>query len=144
MANVNHVEIFDCTAEQFFDLVTDYESYSDFLSEVQSCKVLSEEGGKKIVEYQVSVIKSFKYINEHQETRPSEVRWKFIKGDIFKTMAGHWRLSDEGGKTRAEYYAEASFGLLVPKIMTQKALSVNLPAMMKAYHKRVAQLYKGE
>jgi coenzyme Q-binding protein COQ10 len=142
MADVKHIEVFDCTPEQFFDLLIDYESYPNFLSEVQSCKVLGEEAGKKRVEYQISVIKKFSYINEHEEVRPSQISWKFIKGDLFKSMRGHWRLSEDGGKTRAEYFVEASFGLLVPKAMTQKVLSVNLPAMMKAYHKRVAELYK--
>jgi coenzyme Q-binding protein COQ10 len=124
-----------------FDLVTDYGSYPDFLAEVNGCRVIGESGGKKMVEYQISVIKNFKYVNEHTEQKPNLVAWKFVKGDLFKSMSGHWRLSEENGKTRAEYFVEASFGLLVPKAMTQKALSVNLPAMMKAYHKRVAQLF---
>lgn len=141
MADVKHIEVFDCTVEQFFDLLVDYESYPEFLDEVQSCKVLSDENGVKTVEYKVSVVKSFRYVNEHREERPNLVSWKFVEGDLFKTMKGHWKLSDENGKTRAEYFVDASFGLFVPKMMTKKVLSVNLPAMMKSYHGRVAKLY---
>ena len=142
MADVRHTEVFDCTPEQFFDLLVDYEKYPEFLSEVKACKIIGESGGAKQVEYQVSVIKNFKYINEHQESRPNEVSWTFKSGDLFKNMNGHWRLSDEGGKTKAEYFVEANFGMFVPKAMTKTVLSVNLPAMMKAYHSRVAELYK--
>lgn len=141
MADVKHVEVFDCTPEQFFDLLVDYDSYSDFLSEVESCQVVSEDGDAKMVEYKVSVIKTFKYTNRHTEKRPDSVSWEFVKGDLFKSMKGHWLLSEQDGKTRAEYFVEASFGLFVPKAMTKKALSVNLPAMMKSYHARVAKLY---
>lgn len=141
MADVKHVEIFNCTPEQFFDLLVDYNSYPQFLSDVKGCRVVEEKGDTKIVEYQISVIKSFKYFNEHKETRPSEIRWKFIKGDLFKSMSGYWRLSPEGDKTKAEYYVEAQFGLFVPGAFTKTALSVNLPAMMKSYHQRVKELY---
>ncbi len=141
MAEVKHTETFNCTPEQFFDLLIDYEKYPSFLNEVKECKVVEDEGNKKKVEYKISVIKTLSYLNEHTENRPSEVSWKFLKGDLFKDMRGYWKLSDEGGKTKAEYFVEANFGLFVPKSMTKTVLSVNLPAMMKAYHQRVNELY---
>ena len=141
MADVKHIEIFDCTPDQFFDLLIDYEKYPEFLSEVKNVTVLEDNGDSKKVEFKISVIKSLTYVNEQKEVRPSEVSWNFLSGDLFKSMKGHWKLSDEGGKTKAEYFVEASFGLFVPKTMTKTVLSVNLPAMMKAYHKRVTELY---
>jgi coenzyme Q-binding protein COQ10 len=141
MADVKHIEIFNCSPEQFFDLLVDYDSYPKFLNEVKSCRVIDESNGIKKVEYQISIIKTFKYVNEHKETRPSEIQWKFMSGDLFKSMSGYWKLSDDNGKTRAEYFVDASFGLFVPKAMTKTVLSVNLPAMMKAYHQRVKELY---
>lgn len=141
MADVKHTEIFNCSPEQFFDLLIDYEKYPEFLNEVTDCKVLSDEGETKKVEFKVSVIKSIRYVNEQREIRPSEVSWSFIEGDLFKSMHGHWKLSEEGGKTKAEYFVDAQFGRFVPKMMTKTVLSVNLPAMMKAYHNRVKTLY---
>lgn len=142
MAEVKHTEYFDCTPEQFFDLLVDYEKYPEFLSEVKSCKVVGEDGGKKLVEFQVSVVKSIKYLNKHTEVKPNEVSWVFQSGDLFKSMSGGWKLQEDNGKTKAEYYVDASFGLWVPQKIIQTVLSVNLPAMMKSYHQRVAQLYK--
>ena len=141
MADVKHTEVFNCTPEQFFDLLIDYEKYPAFLSEVKDCKIISDKDGTKQVQYKVSVFKTFSYQLEHRETRPNEVSWVFQGGDLFKTMNGHWKLSDEGGKTKAEYYVEAKFGMFVPKTFTKTALSVNLPGMMKSYHKRVSELY---
>lgn len=141
MADVKHEEVFNCTPEQFFDLLIDYESYPEFLNEVKDVKVLEDNGDRKKVQFKISVVKTLQYTNEQIEERPSQVAWNFIDGDLFKNMKGHWKLREENGKTRAEYFVEANFGMFVPKAMTKTVLSVNLPAMMKAYHKRVAQLY---
>ena len=141
MAEVKHTEIFACTPDQFFDIISEYAKYPEFLSEVKDCKVIEDSGVVKKVEFKISIIKNFRYLNEHREERPKKLSWKFIEGDLFKTMNGYWELSEENGKTKAVYFVEATFGLFVPKKMTEKALSVNLPAMMKAYHGRVRELY---
>jgi coenzyme Q-binding protein COQ10 len=72
MAKAATTELFPCTTEQFFKIVTDYEKYPEFLSEVKSCKVLKTEGSKKLVEYKVSVIKSFTYTLWMNETDPAQ------------------------------------------------------------------------
>lgn len=143
MADVKHTEVFNCTPDQFFDLLIDYEKYPEFLSEVKECKVIEDEGATKKVKYQVSVVKTINYVLQLTEDRPKEVAWSFVDGDLFKKMSGHWKLTDEGGKTKAEYYVDAAFGMFVPKPMIKTVLSANLPAMMKAYHKRVDALYGG-
>ena len=100
MADVKHTEVFDCTPEQFFDLLLDYENYPTFLNEVKSCKIVGGSDEEPLVEYHVSVIKDFKYVNKHKSQRPSEVSWEFQSGDLFKSMKGHWKLAEENGKTK--------------------------------------------
>ncbi len=141
MAEVRHTEIFNCSPEQFFEILIDYQKYPEFLKEVKEVKVLEDEGDTKKVEFKISVVKTFTYTNEQKEVRPNEVSWRFLNGDLFKKMDGHWKLSDENGKTKAEYFVEGQFGMFVPKTMTKTVISANLPAMMKAYHNRVAELY---
>jgi ribosome-associated toxin RatA of RatAB toxin-antitoxin module len=141
MAEVRHTEVFNCSPEQFFEILIDYKNYPQFLNEVKEVNVLEDQGDTKKVEFKISVIKSLTYVNEQKESRPNEVSWRFLKGDLFKSMNGHWKLSEEEGKTKAEYFVEAQFGMFVPKSMTKTVISANLPAMMKAYHKRVAELY---
>lgn len=126
---------------EFFKIVTDYPSYSQFLSEVKGCQVLKTEGNKKLVEYSVSVIKSFKYQLWMTETEPGLVAWEFAGGDIFKTMKGHWKIEDQAGKCKVTYYVEATFGMFVPGPITKALLDVNLPNMISSYHKRIKQIY---
>lgn len=146
MASAQTSEIFNCTVEQFYKIVSDYEKYPEFLSEVKKCKILKSEAAsgdvsKKLVEYEVNVVKTFKYTLSMTETVNKEIRWEFAGGDIFKTSVGSWKLSDEGGKCRAEYAVEATFNMFVPGPIAKALVNVNLPNMISSYHKRVSSLY---
>jgi coenzyme Q-binding protein COQ10 len=141
MAQVNHVEVFNCTPEEFFALLQDYEKYPEFLKEVKSCKVLEDKGTEKIVEYKVSVVKDIAYVNKQVEVPPTRVTWTFLRGDLFKSMSGGWQLENVNGKTKATYTISAEFGMFVPGMIVKTVLAANLPAMMQAYHKRVKELY---
>lgn len=134
-------DVFNCTPDEFFRIVSDYEKYPEFLTEVTSAHVLETQGNKKLVEYQVSLIKTFTYILWTTENGPHEIRWDLASGDVFKTCSGFWKMEDEAGRTRATYHVEASFGMFVPKAITKPLLSMNLPNMMSAYKRRVSELY---
>lgn len=141
MAKASTTEVFNCTPEQFFKIISDYEKYHEFLAEVKKCTVLKTEGNRKLVEYQVQVMKSFKYSLWMTENAPNSITWEFASGDIFKTSVGSWKLENEAGKTRATYTVEATFSMFVPGPIANALVSVNLPNMMSSYHKRVKQVY---
>lgn len=141
MASAQTTEIFNCTPAQFYKIVSDYEKYPEFLSEVKECKVLKAEGNRKLVEYTVAVVKNFKYSLWMTEVQDASITWEFAGGDIFKTSTGFWKLSEEGGKCRASYQVDATFSMFVPGPIAKALVSVNLPNMISAYHKRVSELY---
>lgn len=141
MASAQISEVFNCTPEQFYDIIADYEKYPQFLNEVKSCKVLKTEGKRKLVEYKVSVVKSFTYQLWMTEAAHKEISWEFASGDIFKTSNGYWKLTAEGDKCRASYAVDASFTMFVPGPIAKALVSVNLPGMVAAYQKRVSELY---
>jgi ribosome-associated toxin RatA of RatAB toxin-antitoxin module len=146
MAAAQANELFNCSCDEFFKIVTDYNHYPEFLQEVKECRVLKSESNRKLVEYTVSVMKSFKYTLWMTEQAPGEgkpgmVTWEFASGDLFKTSVGSWKLVDEGGKTRGTYTVDATFNMLVPSPIANALVKVNLPNMMSSYHKRVANLY---
>ncbi|MGE0634030.1 MAG: type II toxin-antitoxin system RatA family toxin [Pseudobdellovibrionaceae bacterium] len=141
MAGTSHTEVFNCTPQEVFNIIKDYEKYPEFLAEVKKCKVLKTEGNRKLVEFSVSVVKSFTYTIWLTEKEPTELTWEFASGDIFKSQKGHWKLKEEAGKTRVEYAVEAEFKMFMPGAIAKTLVSVNLPAMMSAYHKRIQTLY---
>jgi ribosome-associated toxin RatA of RatAB toxin-antitoxin module len=142
MASAQTTEVFNCTPEQFYKIISDYEKYPEFLQEVKECKVLKSEGSKKLVEYTVAVVKNFKYsLWMNEDPGKKEIKWEFAGGDIFKTSTGSWKLQEEGGKCRATYAVEATFNMFVPGPIAKALVSVNLPNMVSSYHKRVAELF---
>lgn len=141
MAQAQASDLFPCTPEQFFKIISDYAHYHEFLSEVKKCEVLKQEEGRKLVQYIVSVMKEFRYQLWMKEDPPHGITWEFASGDLFKNLKGSWKLTEEGGKTRAEYRIEAEFGLFVPGPIAKALVSVNLPNMMSAYQKRVREIY---
>lgn len=141
MASAKTTELFNCTVDEFFKIISDYEKYPEFLKEVTGTRVLQVSGNKKLVEFEVSVIKSFKYNLWLAETAPNEISWELESGDMFKTSVGYWKLQDEAEKCRATYFLDATFNLFVPGPIAKALVNVNLPAMMSSYHKRVQELY---
>lgn len=141
MASAETKETFPCTNDQFFKIISDYEKYSDFLTEVKQCKVIKTDGNRKLVEFHVAVIKSFTYRMWITEEPNKRIHWTLDSGDLFKTSTGSWDLSEKNGKTEARYAVEATFKIFVPGPMAKALVSVNLPNMMSAYKKRVAELY---
>ncbi len=143
MAKTTHTEVFNCSLQQFYDLVSDYEKYPEFINEVKSVEIVKTEGNTKHVQYEVSVIKTISYTLETTENPPNEIHWSFTKGDLFKKMSGSWILSEEAGKCRAEYTIDAEFGVFVPGPITRTVQTVNLRSMMSAFHKRIQEVYGG-
>lgn len=141
MASAAVKEVFPCSPEQFFKIISDFESYPEILAEVKECKVVRSEGSRKLVEFNVAVIKTFTYRMWITEEAPKRMSWTLESGDIFKTSTGFWELTDKGGKTEATYSVEATFKVFVPGMVAKALVSVNLPNMMSAYQKRVKELY---
>ncbi len=141
MAAAKQTEIFNCSVEDFYKIISDYEKYPEFLSEVKSCKILKSDGNRKLVEYKVSVIKTFTYTMSMKEEAPYSISWDFAGGDLFKVSTGSWKLEDQAGKTKATYSVDAEFSLFVPGPVAKTLISVNLPSMMSAYHKRIKEIY---
>lgn len=141
MADARTTELFNCSAQEFYNIVADYEKYPEFLSEVKGCKVIKSEGNRKLVEYTVNVIKDFKYRLWMTEDAPKKISWIFDSGDLFKISNGYWEVTEEAGRARAVYYVEAKFNLFVPGPIAKALVNVNLPNMVSSYHKRVKELY---
>ena len=141
MASAKTVETFNCTAEEFFKLISDYEKYPEFLTEVKSVKILKTEGNVKEMEYGVSLIKTFKYKLRCEEHAPHAIKFNFISGDVFKTMMGSWSIKSEGEKCSVEYAVEATFGMLVPDSIAKPLVSANLPMMMANIKNRIKKVY---
>ena len=130
--------IFNATIDKTFKVIADFSSYPQFMPEVKRVSVIETTGEKKLVEWELSIIKTFRYQLWMFEKPNTEVTWKFHTGEIFKENSGSWKLTDLGnGTTKADYDLTAKFGVFVPGMIEKKLISSNLPTMMKQFKDRI-------
>ena len=141
MAGAQATEVFNCSVNEFYAIISDYEKYPEFLAEVKECKIIEKRENQKLVEFQVSMIKTFSYRLWMNEKAPNNISWVLDSGDLFKVSSGSWDLKDEAGRTSAVYHVEAKCKVFVPGPVAKALVNVNLPNMMSSYHKRVKGLY---
>jgi ribosome-associated toxin RatA of RatAB toxin-antitoxin module len=141
MATVIRDKQMEVPKSALFDVITDFESYPKFLNEVVGAKI--HEGRTAVtprVTFQLEVVKRFEYILDFSIVGETEVSWKLLESNFFKTNQGKWVLTPTGPKVTAVHYElEVAFGFLVPSWISRKLTEINLPRMFESFE-RQAQL----
>ncbi len=137
MASAERTEVVDVEINKLYDVITDYSKYPDFVEGVSAIKVLSQNDTAAKVEYSLNMIKSFKYIINIKQEKPTHISWTLDSGDLFKKNNGSWKLKDLGnGKTEVTYSLEIDFKMFAPSSVLSALTSKNLPIMMESFFKR--------
>ena len=123
-----------------YDVVTDFESYPEFLPETREVEVIKQNAKSAQVEYTIKVIKTIRYTLDYQFTPHKKVVWKYVEGD-FRDCFGSWTFKEtKKGFTEATYELDVEFGLFVPKKITEMLVGQNLPKLMENFKKRAESL----
>lgn len=130
--------VINAPVEKCFDVIVDYERYSEFLPEVKKTRALNRRGNECDVQYEAEVVKLIKYTVHLKEERPNKVSWTYIDGDFMRDNKGGWVLEDAGeGKTKATYNVEIVLGPLVPKTIVNALVDTSLPKLLENFKKRI-------
>ncbi|HVG62278.1 MAG TPA: SRPBCC family protein [Hyalangium sp.] len=137
MAGATRSIVINAPVEKVFDVITQYEKYGEFLSEVKEVRTSGRQGNEVNVHYKVDVVKTIKYTIRVKEERPTRMSWTFVEGEFMKDNKGHWVLEPAGeGKTKATYTVEMALGALVPKSVVNALVETSLPKMLEAFKRR--------
>lgn len=137
MAGATRSIVINAPVEKVFDVITQYEKYGEFLSEVKEVRTSGRQGNEVNVHYKVDVVKTIKYTIRAKEERPTRMSWTFVEGEFMKDNKGHWQLEPAGeGKTKATYTVEMALGALVPKSVVNALVETSLPKMLEAFKRR--------
>lgn len=129
--------VINAPVEKVFDVITQYDKYAQFLSEVKEVRTSDRKGNEVKVHYKVDVMKTIKYSILVKEERPTRMSWSFIEGEFMKDNKGSWVLEPAGeGKTKATYTVEMALGALVPKTIVNALVETSLPKMLDAFKRR--------
>lgn len=128
--------------EKFFEVITDFEKYPEFIPEMKKAKVLEHNGNEYIVEFSVSMIKKVDYVLKLTAYPYTKLEWNLVKG-FFKKNYGYWDIEELApDQIKATYYVELEMGLLVPKKILNELAQAGLPRMLKQFKERAESLYK--
>ena len=137
MAEAIQSIVINAPVEKVFSVVSDYERYPEFLSEVKRVSTSDRSGNRVKVHYEVDVIKRIKYTLELSEEPPRRVSWSFVEGEVMRDNRGAWLLESVGDhQTKATYSIEMALGPLVPKAIVKALVGTSLPKMLEAFKKR--------
>lgn len=137
MAKASRTETVDVEIHKLYDTIVDYAKYPEFVDGVKTIKVMSQNDTSAKVEYSLNIIKTFKYIVNLKQEKPTRVSWTLDSGDLFKKNDGEWKLKDLGnGKTEVTYSLDLDFKLFAPSGILSTLTDKNLPSMMKAFFNR--------
>lgn len=128
----------NATPKKCYEVITDYEAYPEFLSNLKTVTVSKKKGETCEITYEIDLIKTISYTLKMNGKPPKKIEWSFVKGDIMKDNHGHWTLEEvKKGVTRATYELNIELGLLVPGAITKRLVGKNLPEMLASFKKRI-------
>ncbi|MGD1918543.1 MAG: SRPBCC family protein [Pleurocapsa sp.] len=125
--------------EDAWQVLTDYENFSEFLPGVKSSELIEQKGDRTVFE-QVNKVKTFVFSIEarlqiaNTETYPQQIAFEAIDGDI-KTLKGKWTLEPVSPYPSAP----ADQVLLTHKVMVEPNKSLSDEIFFKIYENRLQE-----
>ena len=137
MAGATRSIVINTSMEKMFAVITDYEKYPEFLTEVKKVRLANRKWNEVDVHYEADIVKTIRYSLRLKEEKPNKVSWSFIEGEFMKDNKGGWVLEPAGaGKIKATYNIEVTVGMLVPKTIITALVDTQLPKTLEAFKKR--------
>lgn len=127
----------DVTPEELMGVITDFESYPEFIPEMVSARVVRQHGDTWEVAFGIHVVRRLDYTLKLIRVSPTRIEWKLVSG-VFKSNEGSWNLvALEGGtRTHAEYSVDIQVGMFLPGSLVRSLVGKTLPAMLAKFKDR--------
>lgn len=144
MAGAKHTIVFDVPLEVLWEVITDYEGYSEIVEGCESVTITKREGKNITADYVVAMFgKKVHYTLKHTETPKKSLKWTMVEGEFFKSNDGGWDLKPAGDdQVEATYTVDVGMPLLVPKTIVNTLTGTQLPKMMKAFEEAAKKRMK--
>jgi coenzyme Q-binding protein COQ10 len=142
MAKVVQERSMDVSVDALRRAILDFEKYPDFLSEVVAAKAHEKKSdGTQLVDFELELVKRFKYTLEFDLTHSDEIKWRLIDSNFFTSNEGAWSLTPLGDKkTGVVYSLDVGVKFLIPAWISKKLTETNLPRLLDSFEARAKKL----
>ena len=120
------------SAHHLMQVITDFESYSEFLPEVQSTVVQQKGPPVWEVSFELQLIRPLKYRLRLEQKSDYEIEWSLIDG-FFTSNKGRWLLTPEQDHTIVVYEIEMHLHQFLPRSISNSLTKRSLPATVERF-----------
>jgi ribosome-associated toxin RatA of RatAB toxin-antitoxin module len=111
--------------ETIYEVVTDFEHYADWVSDLKRIEVVSrdDQGRALEVEFRAAAFgRSTTYTLHYDYARaPTELSWRQVQGDLTETLNGRYRFDLDGDETKVTYDLEVELLVPIPTFIKSRA-----------------------
>lgn len=108
-----------------YRVVTDFESYQEWASEVKRAVVHERDGSGRALEVEFRAAaygRSTTYTLRYDYSRaPEELAWTQVSGDLTESLNGRYRFESLGTTTRVTYDLEVELRVPIPPFIRSRA-----------------------
>ncbi len=142
MASAELKKILDADPKLFFEVISGFEDYPEFVEGCTQAKTLKKTKNGCQVAYKVSLIKEITYtLNHVLEPEKGILSWSLVESDFFKKNEGRWEIAPQGkNQTQALYQVELEFKIPVPGLILNRIIKSGLPTLLQNFEKRAKSL----
>jgi ribosome-associated toxin RatA of RatAB toxin-antitoxin module len=143
MAVAERNEIIDLSLESFYETITNFGAYPEFVSGMKSTKILeSRPDGTQIVAFDIELIKRVQYTvaiksQISEDKKQARVEWNLVQSDALKVSHGLWVLKSLGPqRTDVTYKLEVEFNFMVPGFVLKGLIATSMPLAIQEFKNR--------
>lgn len=127
-----------CSPHAFYNVVTDYESYADFVPSQRVARVLRRDrlahGERFNVAMELSLMKAVRYELLAEGVPGRSLQWNLVSGDFMRENAGAWVLEElADGRTRASFHLAVVLKGWFPGPVISALVNKTCPATVHAF-----------
>jgi coenzyme Q-binding protein COQ10 len=141
-ASVEAAVLVEAPVERVWEVMVDCARAPEFVPGLRECKVLESAPDHELIRHRVKtsgLLPEVTYTFRADYRRLERIDFQRTGGDL-RELAGRWTLSPEGPRTLVRYAVHLDPGFLVPQWLVRRSLRHDLPELLRALRKRVAQL----
>jgi len=115
----------NATPQVVYDVVTDFEHYDNWVSDLKRIDILSRDDEQRPLEIEFRAAafgRSTTYTLRYDYSRaPSQLNWRQIEGDLTETLNGQYRFEESEGATKVTYDLEVELLVPIPTFIKSRA-----------------------
>ena len=139
--------IIAASPQQLFDVVTDFDRYTEWIRDLKSVEVLARDDDGRPVEvrYRAAAMgRSTSYTLQYDYTdAPRQLPWKLVAGDIMRRLDGAYEfhpIDGEPDRTEVEYWLTVELIVPLPAFVKRRAESKIMHNALRELKAHVEQL----